>query len=30
MPDQIGNVTIPDIVASGTFPVVSDYPFGRS
>src|SRR5450755_832254 len=30
MPDQIGNITVSDIVASGTFPIVSDYPFGRS
>ena len=30
MPDLIGNITVPDIVASGTFPIVSDYPFGRS
>ncbi len=30
MSDQIGNITVPDIVASGTFPIVSDYPFGRS
>ena len=29
MPDQIGNITVPDIVASGTFPIVPDYPFGR-
>ena len=30
MPDQIGNITVPDIVASGTFPIVPDYPYGRS
>jgi hypothetical protein len=30
MPDQIGNITVPEIVVSGTFPVVPDYPFGRS
>jgi hypothetical protein len=30
VPDSIGNITVPDIVASGTFPIVSDYPFGRS
>ena len=30
MSDLIGNITVPDIVASGTFPIVSDYPFGRS
>ena len=30
MSDQIGNITVPDIVASGTFPIVADYPFGRS
>jgi hypothetical protein len=27
MSDQIGNITVPDIVASGTFPIVADYPF---
>ncbi len=30
MPDQIGNITVPDIAVSGTFPIVPDYPFGRS
>ena len=30
MPDLIGNITVPEIVASGTFPIVPDYPFGRS
>ncbi|MBI3209607.1 MAG: hypothetical protein HYZ37_12005 [Candidatus Solibacter usitatus] len=30
MPDQIGNITIPDAVVAGTFPIVPDYPFGRS
>ena len=30
MPDQIGNITVPEIAVSGTFPIVADYPFGRS
>jgi hypothetical protein len=30
VPDQIGNITVPDIVAAGTFPIVPDYPYGRS
>ena len=30
MPDQIGNITVPVIVAGGTFPIVPDYPYGRS
>ena len=29
MPDQIGNITVPEIVASGTFPIVPEYPYGR-
>src|SRR5260370_10642896 len=28
MADQIGNITVPEIAASGTFPIVADYPFG--
>jgi hypothetical protein len=30
MPDYLGNIAVPDIAVSGTFPIVSDYPFGRS
>jgi len=30
MPDTIGNITVPDIAPSGTFPIVPDYPYGRS
>ena len=30
MSDQLGNITVPEIAVSGTFPIVSDYPFGRS
>jgi hypothetical protein len=30
MPDYIGNITLLDIPVSGTFPIVADYPFGRS
>jgi hypothetical protein len=30
VPDYIGNIQVPEIVASGTFPIVSDYPFCRS
>ncbi len=30
MSDQIGNITVPEIAVSGTFPIVADYPFGRS
>ena len=30
MPDTLGNITIPEIAVSGTFPIVADYPFGRS
>ena len=30
MPDTIGNITVPDIAASGTFPIVPEYPYGRS
>jgi hypothetical protein len=30
MPDQIGNITVPELAASGTFPIVPDYPFGQS
>ena len=28
MPDYIGNVPVPEIVPSGTFPLVPDYPYG--
>ncbi|MBZ5619017.1 MAG: hypothetical protein LAQ69_09875 [Acidobacteriia bacterium] len=30
MPDSLGNITVPEIAVSGTFPIVADYPFGRS
>jgi hypothetical protein len=30
MPDQIRNITVPEIAASGTFPIVPDYPHGRA
>jgi hypothetical protein len=30
MSDQIGLINIPEIAVSGTFPIVADYPFGRS
>ena len=30
MPDTIGNITVPEIAASGTFPIVSEYPYGRA
>ena len=30
MPDTIGNITVPEIIASGTFPIVPEYPYGRA
>ncbi|MCL5742435.1 MAG: hypothetical protein M1541_00710, partial [Acidobacteria bacterium] len=30
MSDTIGRITVPDIAASGSFPLVADYPFGRA
>ena len=30
MPDQIGRITVPEIVPSGTFPIVPDAPWGRA
>ena len=30
VPDNIGNITVPEIAASGTFPIVPDYPYGRA
>ena len=30
MSDQIGRIDVPEIAVSGTFPIVPDYPFGRS
>ena len=30
MPDTIGNITVPEIAASGTFPIVPEYPYGRA
>lgn len=28
MSDLLGNITVPEIVATGVFPLISDYPFG--
>jgi hypothetical protein len=30
VPDYIGNIAVPEIAASGTFPLVPDYPHGRA
>jgi hypothetical protein len=30
MPDQIGNITVPEIATSGTLPIVPDYPYGHA
>jgi len=30
MPDYIGNIAVPEITPSGTFPLVPDYPHGRA
>ncbi|WP_321471505.1 hypothetical protein [uncultured Paludibaculum sp.] len=30
MPDYIGNIVVPEIVPSGVFPLVPDYPHGRA
>jgi hypothetical protein len=30
MPDYIGNIAVPEILPSGTFPIVPDYPHGRA
>ena len=30
MPDAIGNIAVPEITPSGTFPIVPDYPHGRA
>ncbi len=30
MPDYIGNIAVPEIVPSGVFPLVPDYPHGRA
>lgn len=30
MADLIGNISVPDVVVGGVFPIVPDYPFGRS
>src|SRR5579884_1872655 len=30
MPDTIGNIAVPEITPSGTFPIVPDYPHGRA
>src|SRR3990172_5131517 len=30
MPDSIGNIEVPEITPSGTFPIVPDYPYGRA
>jgi hypothetical protein len=30
MSDFIGNITVPEIAASGTFPIIPEYPYGRA
>ena len=30
MPDTIGNIGVPEIAVSGTFPIVPEYPYGRA
>ena len=30
MPDFIGNIPVPEIVLSGVFPIIPDYPYGRA
>ena len=30
MPDRIGNITVPEVVPSATFPIVTDYLYGRA
>ena len=30
MSDTIGNITVPEIAASGTFPIVPEYPYGTA
>ncbi len=30
MADQIGNINVPEIAASGTFPIVPEFPYGRA
>ena len=30
MPDNLGNIVVPEIAVSGTFPIVPDYPHGCS
>ena len=30
MPDYLGNIPVPEIAPSGTFPIVPDYPHGRA
>lgn len=30
MPDYLGNIEVPEIMPSGVFPIVSDYPHGRA
>jgi hypothetical protein len=30
MADKIGNIDVPEILASGTFPIVPEYPYGRA
>lgn len=30
MADRIGNIDVPEIVASGAFPIVPEYPYGRA
>jgi hypothetical protein len=30
MPDTIGNITVPEIVPSGVFPITPDYGYGHT
>jgi hypothetical protein len=30
MSDTVGNITVPEIAVSGTFPIVPEYPYGRA
>jgi hypothetical protein len=30
VPDTIGNIAVPEIAVSGTFPIIPEYPYGRA
>lgn len=30
MPDYIGNIPVPEVIPSGVFPLVPDFPHGRT